>query len=95
MVQIPLHYTMPTMALSPELTNLHFVSTGNFPEVAIVLTTTNVTFALDVVKPLTEFKNVIELRKLKALTPYHPDTWEKFLHGANTLCEQEHILTRL
>ena len=55
----------------------------------------NITFALDAVKPLTELKPVIKLRKLKALTPYNPDTWEKFLCDANILHKHEHILTGL
>ena len=76
---------MPTMDWSPNLTNLHSASTGNFPEAATALIMNNVTFALDVVKPLMELKPVIKLRKFKALTPYKPNTWEKYLHDANLL----------
>ena len=94
-VQIHLHYAMPTMDWSPNLTNLHSASTGNFPEAATALIMNNVTFALDVVKPLMELKPVIKLRKFKALTPYKPNTWEKYLHDANLLQEHEHILTGL
>ena len=54
-----------------------------------------VTFALDVVKLITELKPALEARKRKALTPYRPDIWEVYLREANILHEHNHIITGL
>ena len=92
---LPLHCAASTTNWLPDPTSQQSASTGSFPGVATAPTTTNVTFALDAVKPLTELRPVIELRKHKALTPYHPDIWEKYLREANILHEHEHILAGL
>lgn len=94
-VQSHLHSVAPTTNSSQGPTSLQYASIGSFRGVATDQVTTNVTFALDVVKPLTELRHVIELRKHKALTPYHPDTWESLLQAANILHEHEHILAGL
>src|ERR1700683_2292059 len=52
---------------------------------------TNDTFVLDVVRPITELRPVLKLRKLKALTPYNPDAWEHILARAHLLREHQHI----
>jgi hypothetical protein len=38
-----------------------------------------------------ELKHALELRKLKALTPYKPDTWERLLSQAGCLSQYRHI----
>ena len=49
---------------------------SNEPKVVPATNTTADTFALDVVKNLTELIPVLKHRKLEALTPYHPEVWE-------------------
>ena len=52
------------------------VWTGRDFEAATAPSTTPSTFALDAVQSLMELTGVLEHRKHKALTPYHPDAWE-------------------
>ena len=52
-------------------------------------------FALDAVKPLTELVLVLERRRLKALTPYHPDIWEHKLQEAGLTGEYPHVVAGL
>jgi hypothetical protein len=67
------------------------VSIGNRGEAARADTTTNITSVLDVVKPITELMPVLKHRKLNALTPYKPDTWEHLLTKAGLFSEYQHI----
>lgn len=71
------------------------VSIGNYPGDAAATATMLDTFALDVVKPLTELRHALELRKCNALTPYHPDIWEEYLCKAGVLRHHEHIIVGL
>jgi hypothetical protein len=75
-------------------TNL-FVLTGNSNVAVTANTITNTTPVLNVVKPLTELKHALKLRKLKVLTPYQPDTWQCLLTQAAILLEYPHILDSL
>ena len=64
---------LPHLGLTFDLTVKH---NSNEPKVVPVTNTTADTFALDVVKNLTELIPVLKHRKLEALTPYHPEVWE-------------------
>jgi hypothetical protein len=75
---------------SAKTTNL-FAPTGNTDEAVPADDTTKNTFALDAVRTPTELKPVLERRRLKALTPYKPDTWQHFLTLAGLLPEYGHI----
>ena len=71
------------------------VSIGSYPGDATAPDMTLDTFALDVVRSLTELKPVLKLIKHNVLTPYHPDILEQHLHNVGTLCHHEHIIIRL
>ena len=70
-------------------------STGSKPKVAPATSMTADTFALDAVKPLTELVLVLECRRLKALTPYHPDVWECKLQEAGLTGGYPHVVEGL
>ncbi|KAG1805706.1 uncharacterized protein BJ212DRAFT_1486264 [Suillus subaureus] len=80
------HGTMPATPFAHALAEFlpcgmenMYAATGNDSVDATKLLMTEDTFAPDVAHPLTELKLVLERRKLKALTPYDPDAWEKEL----------------
>ena len=75
-------------------TTSSFTPIGNTNEVAPANTTTNVTFALDVVRPAIKLRHVLKLRRLKALTPYKSDAWEQLLSQAGLL-SQYHLIPDL
>jgi hypothetical protein len=56
---------------------------------------TNDTFAPDAVRPATELRHVLELRKLQALTPYKLDGWDRLLRQADLFPEYAHISDNL
>ena len=64
-------------------------------EAATAPSTTPSTFARDVVQSLTELTGVLEHRKCKALTPYHPDAWEGMLREVGLTQKYPHIVTGL
>ena len=68
-----------------------FAPIGNTKEVAPANDTTNEIFALDAVRPATELRHVLELRKLNVLTPYKSDIWEQLLFHAGFLHEYSHV----
>ncbi|KAG1815849.1 hypothetical protein DFJ58DRAFT_739837 [Suillus subalutaceus] len=70
---------------SPCGTESQYAATGNDSADAARPLTTEDTFAPDVAYPPTELKLVLERRRLKALTPYDPDAWERELLSAGTL----------
>ena len=70
-------------------------STGSKPEVAPATNTTADMFALDAVKPLMELVLVLKCRRLKALTPYHLDVWERKLQEAGLTGEYPHVVAGL
>ena len=53
------------------------------------------TFAWDVGLSLIKLTAVLELRKCKALTPYHPDTWYSALWEVGLTQKYSHIVTGL
>ena len=69
--------------------------TGNTKEAAPENAMTNDTFALDAVRLAMELKHVLQLRKLRALTPYRPDAWEQLLSWAGLLHKYPHISDNL
>lgn len=66
--------------------------TGKGCKAVPVPSTTPSIFAWDVVQPLTELTDVLECRKHKELTPYHPDMWEDMLQEARLMQKYPHIV---
>jgi hypothetical protein len=64
---------------SPCETVVQSAATGNELQDAATPHMIAVTFVLDAPPPLMEHKSALERRKLRALTPYDPDTWEACL----------------
>jgi hypothetical protein len=67
------------------------VTTGNAPTVARAPARTTSTSVLDVENRITELRAVLEARKLKALTPYHPDAWLRVLTKSRLIHTYPHI----
>jgi hypothetical protein len=53
------------------------------------------TFALDAVKPLTELTSALVRRKLRAVTPYHPEAWDSSLREAGIYDKYPYIVPGL
>ena len=65
---------------------------GNMFEAVPIPGTTANMFAPDVDPWLMELRNVLECRKLRALTPYHPEVWEHYLKAAGLMHKLGHII---
>jgi hypothetical protein len=66
-------------------------STGSVTQdVPATVTTTDI-YVLDAVKPHTELRTALELRRHNALTPYNPDAWERLLTEAGLWDHYKHI----
>lgn len=92
------HLLLPnesTMAWSPTPNKPLYASTGNCPEAVPAPATMPNTPVQDVVRPLMKLRPVLKLRRHKALTPYHPNIWENFLHDTNILHKHTYTITGL
>ena len=78
-----------------ERTTLPFAWTGKGFEAAPAPSTTRNTSAQGAVQPLTELTGVLERRKIKALTLYHPKAWEDEFRKAGLSEKYSHIVTGL
>ena len=70
-------------------------STGNDPMAVSPADMTASTFVRDVPPQPMELISALEHRKLKALTPYHPDMWEHYLIKAGLTTPHAHIIQGL
>ena len=71
---------------------LPYVLIGNVSKAAPIPGMTANTFAPDVDPQLMELRNVLKCRKLRALTPYHPEVWEHYLKAAGLMHKLGHII---
>ena len=78
-----------------ERTMLPFAWTGKGFKAAAAPNMIPSTFAWDVGLSLMELMAVLELRKHKALTPYHPDAWESALQEVGLTQKYSHIIAGL
>ena len=78
-----------------ERTTLPFAGTGKGFKAAPAPSTTRNTSAQGAVQPLMELTGVLECRKIKALTPYHPKAWEDKFRKAGLSEKYSHIITGL
>ena len=78
-----------------ERTTLPFAWTGKGFEDAPAPSTTRNTSAQGAVQLLMELTGVLEHRKIKALTPYHPKAWEDEFRKAGLSEKYSHIITGL
>jgi hypothetical protein len=72
-----------------------YASIGREAEAAKVQDTTTDISVLAVVKHRMELKIALDHRRLKPLTPYHPDAWESFLAKAGLSHKYQHIIKGL
>jgi hypothetical protein len=72
---------------SPCETENPSVQTGNVPWAVPAHTTTTDMFVQAAPPLLTELRNVLKLRKLRALTPYNPQAWVSLLSAANLMAK--------
>jgi hypothetical protein len=84
-------YARESAGFSPCVMENLYAVTGSASLVAPRSLMTKGMFALDVEDRLTELKRVLKQRKLKALTPYNPEAWEKELNAASLLNRYPHI----
>ena len=68
---------------------------GTVAGAALPAHTSSVTSAPGVGTKITELRDVLELRKSQALTPYRVDAWESFLHRCNLFVKYPNLVSSL
>ena len=76
-------------------TTLQYVPIGKDLAAVPLHDTTTSIIARVVDKPRMEPRHVLELRRCRPLTPYHPNAWEQFLIAAELMHVHGHVLTGL
>src|ERR1700683_2806896 len=81
-VCMQLHQKEPKESCFYTATAPLFALNGREPGAVPVPSTMPSIFALDAVKHLMELNSALIHRKLRAVTPYHPETWDSSLREA-------------
>ena len=95
MADMPHHPGNTEETYTCKRTMLPFAWTGKGFEDAPAPSTTRNTSAQGAVQPLMELTGVLEHRKIKALTLYHPKAWEEEFRKAGLSEKYSHIVTGL